>query len=294
LSIAADLDHHLPVAAPVPESIPSTDGVVLRLYHLGGDGPPLLFSHATGFCGQVWQPLADGLTDRFSCYAWDFRAHGRSGRPVDRSLDWAGFADDVLAVVDAVSPDQPVAAVGHSMGGAALAMAEAARPGSLAKAWAFEPILFGTERPPSETGPPEIAEAARRRRAVFDSRAEAMERYGSRPPLSSLDPRALAAYVDHGFEDLADGTVRLRCRPEDEASTFENHNSGARSIIGEVTIPFAVAASGDGRPPALSVIDAAEEFAHLKLLRYDDLNHFGPLQAPDRLAADIAAWLAVN
>lgn len=251
-------------------------------------------SHATGFCGQVWQPMADTLAEHFSCYAWDFRSHGRSSRLADKPLRWSGFADDVLAVANVVSPGEPVAAVGHSMGGAALALAEVAKPGTLSKAWTFEPILFPAETPADLTEPSEIATGARRRRAQFDSRDEVFERYASRPPLGSLDHRALRAYVDHGFEDLDDGTVQLRCRPEDEAATFENHNSGARTIVGDVTIPFAIAASADDRPPGQAVKAAAADFSHLELLVYDELNHFGPLQDPDGMAADVLAWMQAN
>ena len=108
----------------VPDTVRSTDGVTLQLYDLGGDGPPLLLCHATGFCGQVWQPVADKLAPHFQCVALDFRAHGRSTRPVDRPLAWAGMAEDVIATVEAIAPDRPIAAVGHSMGGASLVLAE--------------------------------------------------------------------------------------------------------------------------------------------------------------------------
>ncbi|MGH1494060.1 MAG: alpha/beta fold hydrolase [Acidimicrobiales bacterium] len=280
------------MANSVPETISSTDGVVLRVYHLGGSGPPLLMSHATGFCGQVWQPMADTMADTYSCYAWDFRAHGRSTRPIDKELVWSGYAADVLAIAAVISPDEPVAAIGHSMGGTALALAEVAKPGTLSKAWTFEPILFGADHLGEDSEPSQIATGARRRRAVFDSRDEVYERYSSRPPLSMLDPRALQAYVDHGFEDLEDGTVRLRCRPEDEADTFENHNSGASTIVGQLTIPFAAAASGDNLPPAIAVKAAAATFSNVELLTYNELSHFGPLQDPDGMAKDVLKWLA--
>ncbi|MGI9596571.1 MAG: alpha/beta fold hydrolase [Acidimicrobiales bacterium] len=277
----------------IPDTVASTDGVTLKLYDLGGSGPLLVMSHATGFCGQVWEPMAQYLSAHFHCIAFDFRAHGRSTRPIDRPLEWTGFSDDVLAVFDAVSPDEPVAAVGHSMGGAALALAEASTPGRLSKAWTYEPILFEVDEEIGDESP-EIAEGARRRRATFSGRDEVLERYRAKSPLNALDDRALRAYVDGGFEDLPDGTVTLRCRPEDEASVFEHHNSGARRAIGRVTVPFAVAASGDGMRPAIAVAEAAAEFGHLELFKYEGLTHFGPMEDPERLAADVVAWMAAN
>lgn len=278
----------------LPTTVTSTDGVTIRLYDLGGHGPLLLFSHATGFCGQVWGPMAEALSAHYRCVAFDHRAHGRSTRPVDRPLEWAGMAEDIISVVTAISPDGPVAAVGHSMGGATLALAEVARPGTVAKAWTFEPILFGSDHLGEGSEPSEISQAARRRRPTFENRDEVIERYGSRPPLSVLDQRALKAYADHGFRDLPDGSVTLRCLPEDEASVFDNHNSGARQQVGLLTIPFLVAASGDGRPPGQAVIAAAAEFENLDLVVYDEVSHFGPLEAPERMAEDCLRWLKAN
>lgn len=278
----------------IPDTVASADQVTIQLYDLGGDGPLLLLSHATGFCGQVWAPMAESLRQHYHCVAFDHRAHGRSTGPVGRSLEWSGMADDVVTVARTLSPGAPVAAVGHSMGGSALAMAEATNPGTVAKAWTFEPILFGGEPTGTPAEASEISEGARRRRPTFANRDEVMERYGSRPPLDVLDRRALEAYVTHGFRDLPDGTVTLRCTPEDEAAVFEHHNSGAKSLIGEVTVPFLIAASGDGRPPAEAVLETAKRFDHLDLAVYDDLSHFGPLEAPERMAADCLAWLAVN
>ncbi len=275
---------------PTPQHVESTDTVRIAVHDLGGDGPPLLLAHATGFCGRVWEPVVETLGARFHCHAIDFRAHGHSTRP-DRPLAWDGMAADVLAVVDWLDPGEPLAAVGHSMGGTALTMAEGARPGTFRRIWAFEPILF--ERTPDLVGPQPspISEGARRRRATFASRQEAYARYRSRPPLDGLDDRALRAYVDHGFADTPDGQVTLRCRPDDEAGVFEHHHSDAPAALAGIAIPYRMAASGDGQLPAEACRAAAARHRHLELATYEELTHFGPLEDPDRIAADVVAWM---
>ena len=55
--------------------IPSTDGVELRLHHLGGSGDPLLICHATGFHGRAYAPMARLLSERHAVWAVDFRGH---------------------------------------------------------------------------------------------------------------------------------------------------------------------------------------------------------------------------
>ena len=58
------------------------DGIDVAVHDLGGTGPVLLFAHATGFHGRVWQPLADRLGDMFHCIAIDFR--GQCGRGIPK------------------------------------------------------------------------------------------------------------------------------------------------------------------------------------------------------------------
>jgi len=289
-----------------PTYVPSTDGVQVASYDFGGSGPLLILCHATGFCAGVWQPIARRLTDRFHCVGLDFRGHGRTGRPDGVTLAWEGMGQDLLAVIDHAlaqrgdAPDTPVFAAGHSMGGASIVLAELIRPGTIAKAWALEPILFPTpdevdfdsEMNPVHESP--LVTGARRRRPEFDSREAAFERYASRPPFSEVDPEALRAYVDEGFRDLDGGGVRLRCEPESEAQVFEHSLCGAYERLAEIHFPFLVAASGDGQPPALIADDVVSRNSNFVRVQYGDLSHFAPLEDPQRIATDIAAWFTAE
>ncbi len=108
------------------------------------------------------------------------------------------------------------------MGGAALLMAEERRPGTFDALFLFEPIVFPDDFAP--TAPSFMADLARARRSTFPSRDDALARYASRPPLNTMRAEVLKAYVDDGFVDLPDGSVRLACDAEDEARTFESES----------------------------------------------------------------------
>lgn len=267
--------------------VPSTDGVSLALHDLGGDGPPVLLCHPTGFHGLTWVPVAEHLTRSFHCWALDFRGHGDSTVPAPDALGWDAMAEDVLAVVAVVAPDgRPVLGVGHSMGGAALLLAEQERPATVAALWIYEPIVF----PPSEargSGSP-LAESARRRRAVFPGKDAAVAHYASKPPLDRLDPAALRAYVDHGFRDLPDGTVTLKCAPGTEARVFEmgGHHRGF-TRLGDVAVPTTVAFGGDGGPPAQLAPTVAERLPNGSLRPFPALSHFGPMEDAAAIASAI-------
>ena len=97
----------------------TSDGIAVAIHDLGGNGPPVLFAHATGFHGLVWRPVADRLRDSFHCWAFDERGHGDTPAPADGDFRWEGFARDAISVVDELRLNRPYG-VGHSGGGAAL------------------------------------------------------------------------------------------------------------------------------------------------------------------------------
>jgi pimeloyl-ACP methyl ester carboxylesterase len=282
---------------PATHRVPSTRGVTVALHDLGGDGPPLLFCHPTGFHALTWAPLASELATAAHCWSLDFRGHGDSTTPADGDYAWSGMADDVLAVVDHVVDRREssggIRAVGHSMGGAALVLAEQARPGSFAGMWLYEPII-----PPPLEGPPvgtnPMAESARKRRRRFPDRDAAYDNYASKPPMNTLTPAALRAYVDHGFRDVPGGEVELKCTPEVEAAVFSaSFRSGVFDRLSEVRGPVTVAVSGDGGMPARLAPLVVDALPDGRLESYPELTHFGPMEDPPRLAAAIRAALGL-
>lgn len=283
----------MPCEAVVMLRFTAPDGVSLAVHDLGGDGPPLLLAHATGFHGLVWTPLAAALHDVFHCWSLDFAGHGDSEAPPDHHYHWHGFGDDVLAVVDGFGWNRLVA-VGHSKGGAALAMAELARPATFEALYLYEPVISPTERDDtSPDGSADVAAATLRRREVFDSRDDAFTNFASKPPFDVLDERALRAYVDHGFEDQPDGAVRLKCRAIDEAAVYGMApQHGTYERLGEITIPVTVAAGDtDTRSASEGAPEVAARIPNGSFERLAGLGHFGPLQDPERVAASIKGAL---
>jgi pimeloyl-ACP methyl ester carboxylesterase len=275
--------------------IDNGDGLTLALHDLGGSGAELFCAHATGFHGMAWQPMAAALADRYHVTALDFRGHGDSDTPADHTFLWEGFGRDVLAAVDALDLAAP-AGVGHSMGCAALLMAELDRPGTFRALVLYEPIVFPPDLPRPEGGSPLIA-GARRRREMFGSRQDAFDSYAAKPPLSALRPDVLRAYVDHGFADQHDDTVVLKCRRENEARTYEGSGSqDTYARLGRVGCPVLVLAGdvdqgGNGMGPATWSEDVARRIPTGSFERLHGIGHFGPLEDPDRVAGVLDTFL---
>ncbi len=264
--------------------IESTDGVRVALHDLGGDGPPLLFLHATGFHGRCYQQIANRLHDRFHVWAPDLRGHGDSITP-DIALAWSGMADDALAVIDHLAPAGPIHACGHSMGGATVMAAEVRRPRTIAAAWLYEPILFPRGHETRSRENP-LAEGARRRRHDFRSIDEVLERYAGKGPFSAVDPAALRDYVTHGFRATAEG-VTLKTTGENEARTFEGIDLNVFASLDAVHCPVTVVGSGDRMPPAIVAPEVAGALPNSTLTPWLDRSHFGPFEDPVRAAAEI-------
>ena len=276
-------------------TVASTDGVEIAVHDLGGNGPLLLVSHATGFHGRCYEPFAHALADQRHCVAFDYRGHGDTDRP-DGPVDWARYGDDAVAMARwAVEQNggAPVDGFGHSMGGACLLMAAQREPHLFRRLVVFEPIVFppGGIRPADEGGsnPEEspMVIGARRRRATFPSHQAAIDNFAAKPPLNGFTPEALRAYVVHGFAPDDDG-VHLKCRPDTEAETFATgHLHDTWEHLPAITTEVLVVC-GAVQPMQPSTIAAgvAERLPNGRYLQLDQLDHFGPMVRP-LLVADL-------
>lgn len=227
--------------------------------------------------------MVERLRSRFRCVAFDERGHGDSTSSPP-SHDWHDFADDLLGVVRAAGLERPFG-VGHSCGGALLLLAEEAEPATFRSLYCYEPVLMPADPPPPPTSNP-LAEGARRRVEVFESRDAALARLTGKLPLAD---EALRAYVDWGFDDLPDGGVRLKCRGEDEARTYE-HSFAHRAYADaeKVTCPVTVAYGADTQTiGAWAVEPLAGRLPAARVEVVEGGGHFWPLQAPDDFAGHV-------
>jgi len=282
--------------------VPSSGGIDLAVFELAGqqlgnesranDRVSLLFSHATGFHGRCYQPMADALSDVAHSVAFDYRGHGDTPTPPRArsvAIDWQRYGDDATAMATwlAEQAGEPIVAFGHSMGGACLLMAAHRDPSLFRRIVAFEPIVV----PPADVVSGELESpmvaGARRRRNSFSSFEEAIANFASKPPLNAFTPEALDAYVRDGFALDADGSVRLKCLPQTEADTFAAgglHDTWAR--LPEIdTDVLVVSGRVQEMSPSMIAAQIAERLPNGRYLQRDDLDHFGPMTHPAECAA---------
>jgi pimeloyl-ACP methyl ester carboxylesterase len=274
----------------------SIDGPAGRLvvHDWGGDGPPVLLAHATGFHGRIWAPIAVRLVaGGRHVWSFDFRGHGDSDAP-DPSGDayrWSGFADDALAVVDdlGLAGDPTFVACGHSKGATSLLLGEARQSGTFARLWTYEAVLFPDDRRVPTVNEFPLSVSARRRRNAWFSVDEACDAYASKAPLQVMTAESLRAYVEYGLRDRGDGVFELKCRPEVESRVYAMAPvNGAWAELPHVQSPVLVACgetSTDIAPPLARRI--TDRVPHGQLEVWAGCGHFGPQQDPARCAVSI-------
>ena len=274
--------------------VESSDGVSVAVHDLGGRGPALLISHATGFNAHTYLPMAQALADRFHTFALDFRGHGETPAPPGWVVDWRRYGDDASAAAHSIAPEGGLIGFGHSMGGSALLMAAERDPALFDLIVAFEPIGSPPLAPVGDDGEPPVlltmmVETARRRRRSFSSYQDAIDNYRSKPPMAAFTAEALRNYVEHGFAPSDEG-VTLRCDPELEAQTFLNgRNNGVWDLLPAVTTPVSlmIGEQEEIGPSAMGE-EMARRLPNGTFRGYPHLDHMAPFTHPSELAGLVA------
>jgi pimeloyl-ACP methyl ester carboxylesterase len=292
----------MPVPAHVARrrlSLPAS-GVEIALLDWGGAGPLALLHHANGFCAAVWTLVAELLHPHFRVVAVDARGHGDSSRPEGRdAYRWDRFADDVVSVARVLAPESPSSRValgiGHSFGGTAMIAAAAREPALFERLALVDPVVL----PPPDAGVAaqargrggELAEKARRRRALFPSREEARASWSNRELFAAWDSRALDVYAREGLRERSDGQFELKCAPEVEATVFEA--SGAFDVFGlapAVVAPTLFLWAARGNFPRALHEALAQRMQHARVEAVD-AGHLAPMERPDLVAEAVLRFV---
>ena len=95
----------------------TTAGDGTRLFWgVRGEGETIVLNDGIGCDGFAWKYLQPHLSETYQTIHWHYRAHGRSGLPVDPArIDLAAHARDLLSVLDGQGVDRAIL-IGHSMG----------------------------------------------------------------------------------------------------------------------------------------------------------------------------------
>jgi pimeloyl-ACP methyl ester carboxylesterase len=239
------------------------------------------FAHATGFCGGVWRPVVASLAPGVESMVWDFPCHG-SAPKLEHPIDWWDMGSFALAQV---AGHQPPIGVGHSMGGAALVMAELKAPGTFASLLLIEPIIFP---PPYQRHEGPLSALALKRKSRFESRTMAMSNFADKLPFSAWDRHAFDGYITCGLLDTPDG-VQLACDPLDEAEIYRAATRhGVWDLLDQVGPPVRILAGAlSDTHPVEFVRRLSSRFPDCDYEIVAGTGHFLPMEMPEVVVEEI-------
>ena len=263
--------------------------------------PTLLFNHATGFHGRIWDRIVEPFADYHSI-ALEQRGHGRSEKL--KVEHWKVVGEDIADLVRALKLANLIG-VGHSMGAHALVDAAAAT-GAFARMVLLDPTIFDPETYaiPMPLDFEGRAHPATRRRNRFASVEEMMERLANKSAFPVFDRQTFRDYCQHGLLPAPDGGLQLACPPEIEASVYMSARTNAAILASVAAIDAPVlivrAKAPEGERGLMDFASSPTwpglvgRFRQGREIHRPDVTHFIPMQIPDEVVGiireEIAAW----
>ncbi|MGI9613419.1 MAG: alpha/beta fold hydrolase [Acidimicrobiales bacterium] len=257
------------------------------------DGPAIVLIHGWSQSLDCWDRLFEGpLARQANLVAYDLRGHGRSDAPVGADHYSAGerWADDLTAVIDQCCPaGGPLVLAAWSYGGFIVSdylrhRASASGRPLAGIAFIGASVTLDEAQVPHFLAPafPPLAE-----RAASDDAAEAeaaIREFVALCPAEPLAPATLDAIV----------ATNLLTRPDVRAA-LGDRVVRSDEVLGDLDVPVLVI-QGLQDPivlPATAVAIAAA-CPRAEVIEYKDVGHLPMIEAPERLAADLARFATTS
>ena len=284
--------------------VESFDGTKLHVEVVDGDGPTIVFAHGFSLNLTAWHYQIRDLPPSYRLVLFDQRGHGMSEKASggDWSLD--ALAKDLEAVIAAHGGPDPVAIVGHSMGGMSALRFAGLFPEHLGSRVAALALVNTTG---ADVMGGMLPGAARRLTAGFQmvqegalralaSNAGRLDRVRGRARdfsylavrFAGLGPKALPSLVEFVDSMLAQ-------TPSDVWASLLPALLGldVTDVLDVIDIPTLVVAGTHDRltpPGAAERIASAIKTAELVVIR--DAGHMSMLERPQSFNAHLRAFLA--
>ncbi|KAF3181054.1 hypothetical protein EYR41_012016 [Orbilia oligospora] len=175
----------------------------------------ILAAHGNGFHKELYEPFFESLVEEYqrkgsqirSIWIADFHSQGESGvlneRKLGGDVSWYDHSWDLLSLVMHLQNDfpRPIAAIGHSMGGAQLFNLSLMHPTLFSCVIGLDPIISPLPALPGAS-PGNPATLSAKRRDIWPSHEEAVKYFKSRPFYREWDPKVLEIHMKYGLRKV--------------------------------------------------------------------------------------------
>ena len=261
----------------------------MRVLDFGDPKRPvdLIFVHANGFNALTYRTLLAPLSGSLRIWAPDLRGHGGTTLPAEPGgrRHWHDHRDDLVALLDTLD-GPPVILAGHSMGGTSALLAAAERPAAVGGMVLLDPVIWSRwvvaafQLPLLDRIAARIplVKSALRRRAIFDSREQAMAAYLGRGAFRGWPEMMLADYIADGLIET-DAGFTLACDPAWEASNYAAQGHDPWRALKRLDCPVQVLKAEAGSTCRLPENPAG--LPHVSVATVHGGTHFFPMLQAD-------------
>ena len=252
----------------------------------------LLFVHASGFHGMIWNQIITKLPD-YNCITIDLSGHGLSDNP-DHDYEWNKFAFELETLIVDLNLNN-IFGIGHSLGGYAVTHATNKLSDRFAGLILFDPSVFTKNKYEQNLKrKKDFIHPISKRRNLWDSYDEMYKNFSSRLPFKLWDKKVLQDYCEFGLIKEEDENIfKLSCPPWAEARMMSGSSQyGIFEIINKFNQKVLVIRAGGKNSTdnkdlfSSSVTDPqlSKMFLNGKDLLINDVTHFIPQEKPEECA----------
>ncbi len=293
------------IPAPSGEfSVIGVDGyrITVRRHGMPG-GLRLVLIHGGEHAIDAYYPFRSHFLDRFDCFVFDVRNHGRN--PVLGDLANHGvpfFVDDSKRIMRAIKRRfGPRAVIGlfHSLT-SVVALHQAARDRSFAALVLFDPPIqppAGSRADMRAVGR-RMAAVARKRRSRFDSTDSFVDSLRRNRASSRMCAATLEPFARTTLRPVADGAgsaVELRCPPEYAARFYKRAFAWTMNAdFGEVPCPVKVIGSDPTVPHSFLPSTRLDQILHVECDFVPETTRSLQLEQPEKRAGRAMSCHAVS
>lgn len=279
------------------------DAVSQSLIRIGDNidssAPIFHFSHANGYAPLTYSQFLSPYQTSHQVIASQHKPLWRPGLDPDATKSWLSFSDDILLSLGSI--DEPVTSVGHSMGSAAITMAASQRPEHFKHLVLIEPVLVPTSyyvilRMFGKHVANRVPLVSRTLNRVdnWDSSEQCFAHFRPKSVFKKISDEGLWDYVNHGTFTDEEGRLRLVYSREWEARCYLLVYN-IWKMLAQLQIPVLIIRGGESNTfTSDSMLKLRKMAPQHSFLEIPGAGHLLPFEQPDRLAEEIAEWLATQ
>ena len=279
------------------------DNEIFYVWYIKGpkSAPILHWFHANGLNAAIYENLLSELSNSFTVYAWDARAHGLNSnlRLPSRHNIFEQYTTDLVGLTNLLfeKHSSPIILAGHSFGATVCIKAEKALRGKLFHLVLADPVLFTPfaakasqilrwlklKKPKNLY----LAQNAAKRRNEWPTKKDALVYLSQKKLFKNWDEKSIKNYVKYSVTDTIKN-VQLRCPPRIESLIFEeSEQEFLAKEITQISIDTQVYLAAKGSPTFAK--KAFKKVKGTKIIEtLTSASHLFPIEEYRRLSAKIS------